>query len=142
MYKLQLEFSVALIGSIDNRDQNELWHKRMGHLHYGALRILKNTVIGALELSTKKGEVCRGCVLGKYAKATFPRSNDRAKGALELINFDICGPMSTTALSGAKYFATFIDDYSRKTWIYFLKTKYEVFNRFKDFKALVENSTG
>ena len=49
--------------------------------------------------------------------------------------------MSTTTLSGAKYFATFIDDYSRKTWIYFLKTKDEVFDQFKEFKALVENST-
>ena len=50
--------------------------------------------------------------------------------------------MSTTALSGAKYFSTFIDDHSRKTWIYFLKTKDEVFERFKEFKALVENLTG
>ena len=50
--------------------------------------------------------------------------------------------MSTNALSGAKYFVTFIDDNSRKTWIYFLKTKDEVFERFKEFKALVENLTG
>jgi transposase InsO family protein len=33
----------------------------------------------------------------------------------------------------------FIDDYSRKTWVYFLKSKYEVFNKFKEFKALIEN---
>ena len=39
------------------------------------------------------------------------------------------------------YFTTFIDDYSRKTWIYFLKKKDEVFSKFKEFKALVENST-
>ena len=137
LYKLQLESPVALIDSTDDRDPNELWHRRMGHLHHGALRILKNTVIGAPELSTKKDEVCRGCVLGKYAKAAFPRSNNRAKGVLELIHSDICGPMSTTTLSGAKYFSTFIDDHSRKTWIYFLKTKDEVFERFKEFKKLV-----
>ena len=80
LYKLQLESPVALIGSTDDRDLNELWHKRMGHLHHGALGILKNTVIAlAPELSTKKDEVCRGCVLGKYAKAAFPRSSSRAK---------------------------------------------------------------
>ena len=45
-------------------------------------------------------------------------------------------------LSGAEYFVTFTDDHSRKTWIYFLKTRDEVFNRFKEFKALVENLTG
>ena len=54
---------------------------------------------------------------------------------------DICGPMSTRALSGDEYCVTFIDDHSRKTWIYFLKTKDEVFDRFKEFKALVENLT-
>ena len=50
--------------------------------------------------------------------------------------------MSTKALSGAEYFLTFIDDHSRKIWIYFLKTKDEVFCQFKEFKALVENLTG
>ena len=115
LYKLQLESPVALIGSIDDKDLNELWHRRMGHLHHGTLGILLNTVIGAPELSIKKDDVCRGCVLGKYAKAALPRSSNRAKGVLELIHFDICSPMSTTTLSGAKYFATFIDDYSRKT---------------------------
>ena len=47
--------------------------------------------------------------------------------------------MQTTSLSGYVYYASFIDDYSRKTWIYFLKKKDEVFERFKEFKALVEN---
>ena len=59
-----------------------------------------------------------------------------------LIYSDIYEPMYTGALNGAEYFVTFIDDHSRKTWIYFLKTKDEVFDRFKEFKALVENLTG
>jgi transposase InsO family protein len=52
---------------------------------------------------------------------------------------DVCGPMKTTSLSGYVYYVSFIDDFSRKTWIYFLKTKSEVFSKFKEFKALVEN---
>ena len=47
--------------------------------------------------------------------------------------------MQTTSLSGYLYYVSFIDDYSRKTWIYFLKKKDEVFERFKEFKAHVEN---
>ena len=39
------------------------------------------------------------------------------------------------------YYVSFIDDFSRKTWIYFLRKKSEVFGRFKEFKALVENQT-
>ena len=50
--------------------------------------------------------------------------------------------MSTNALKGGKYFVTFIDDHSRKTWIYFPMTKDEVFEKFKEFKALVENMMG
>ena len=47
--------------------------------------------------------------------------------------------MSSTSLSGFEYYITFIEDYSRKTWIYFLKAKNEVFEKFKELKALIEN---
>ena len=50
--------------------------------------------------------------------------------------------MSTRSIGGSEDFVTFIDDHSRKTWIYFLKTKDEVFDRFREFTALVENLTG
>ena len=69
----------------------------------------------------------------------FRRVKQKTKGTLELIHSDVCGPMSSTSLSGFEYYITFIDDYSRKTWIYFLKAKSEVFEKFKEFKALIEN---
>ena len=47
--------------------------------------------------------------------------------------------MPSISLSGYEYYVTFIDDYSRKTWIHFLKNKSEVFRKFKEFKALIEN---
>ena len=83
-----------------------------------------------------------GCILGKYAKPIFPKSDNKARGVLGLIHLDICGPISTNALSSGEYFVTFIDDHSRKTWIYFLKTKDEVFYQFREFKSLVENMIG
>jgi transposase InsO family protein len=49
--------------------------------------------------------------------------------------------MNTTSITGAKYFLLFIDDYSRKMWLYFLKLKSEVFNEFQEFKALVEKES-
>jgi hypothetical protein len=55
-----------------------------------------------------------------------------------VVHSDVCGPMSTASLSGYVYYLSFIDDYSRKTWIYLLKEKNEVFGKFKEFKALVE----
>ena len=47
----------------------------------------------------------------------------------------------SNSLSGYAYYVYFIDDFSRKTWIYFMKNKYEVFSKFKEFKALIENHT-
>lgn len=106
------------------------------------LRFLRRTVTGVSKLSTKQDDVCRGCALGKYAKAAYSRSNSRVKSVLGLIHSNICRPMSTKTLSGTEYSVTFIDDHSKKTWVYSLKTKDEVFDRFKEFKALVENLTG
>ena len=52
---------------------------------------------------------------------------------------DVCRPMSSSSLSGYVYYVSFIDGFSRNTWIYFLKGKSEVFSNFKEYKALVEN---
>ena len=84
--------------------------------------------------------VCRGCVLGKNSTGSFLKSESRSMGILDLIHFDSCGPMTVTSLGGYNYYVTFIDDHSRKTWIYFLKTKEseKVLKKFKEFKARVE----
>ena len=97
--------------------------------------------IGLLEFGDQHSGVCNGCALGKNDKRPFQSSDSNANGILDLLHSDLCGPMLVTTLSGFSYFVTFIDDYSRKTWIYFLKTmeSYEVLDKFKEFKALMEN---
>jgi len=72
-------------------------------------------------------------------KNLFPSSDSKAKGILDIIHSDVCGPMVATSLSEYVYYVTFIDDYSRKSWIYCLKAKDEVLSKFKEFKAVVEN---
>ena len=64
----------------------------------------------------------------------------RVKEPLQLIHSDICGPLETP-LSHAFYFLTFIDDFTHKTWVYFLKYKSETFSKFQEFKSLVENES-
>jgi hypothetical protein len=86
--------------------------------------------------------VCRGCALSKNSKATFPSNELRSKGILDLIHLDVSGPMSVASMQGELYYVTFMDDFSRKTWIFFIKTKDEVFSQFREFKAQVENQTG
>ena len=78
---------------------------------------------------------------GKNTKKTFPSSESKAKGILEIIHSDVCGPLSSSSLSGYVYYVSFIDDFSRKTWVYFMENKDEVFSKFKEFKALIKNHT-
>jgi hypothetical protein len=70
--------------------------------------------------------VCKGRVLDKHVKATFPSNEHRLREILDLIHLDVCGPMSLASLLGGIYYVSFIDDSSRKSWIYFMKTKDEV----------------
>jgi hypothetical protein len=74
--------------------------------------------------------MCRGCALGKNAKDDFPRSESRSKGILDLINSNVRGSMSVASMQGVSYYVTCIDDFSRKTWIFFMKNKDEVFIQF------------
>ena len=60
---------------------------------------------------------------------------------MEIIHSDVCGPMSSNSLSRYAYYNSFIDYFYTKTWVYFMKNKDEVFSKFKEFKALIENHT-
>jgi hypothetical protein len=66
-------------------------------------------------------------------------SATREKGILEYIHNDVFGPMPCPSLGKFTYYVSFVDDFLRNTWIFFLLNKYEVFSEFKEFKALVEN---
>ena len=108
-------------------------------MHYIALSLASKAVKGLPKIRTKHEGIYKGCAKGKNIKKTFPNSESKAKGILEVIHSDVCGPMSSSSLSGYVYYVSFIDDFSRKTWIYLLKRKDELFSKFKEFKALVEN---
>ena len=61
---------------------------------------------------------------------------------LELVHMDVCGPMSTQAKGGYEYFITFTDNYSRYGYVYLMRRKSETFEKFKEFRAEVENQSG
>jgi hypothetical protein len=78
-----------------------------------------------------------------HQRTSFPTDvATRASQLLKIVHTDVCGPMKTTSHGGARYFLTFIDDFSRKTHVYLLKAKGEAFEKFKQYKALVENEIG
>jgi hypothetical protein len=134
LYKLLGQNAQALVH--DELNPSELWHRRYAHLHYQAFPSLKQMVVGIPELQSVHEGVCRGCALGKNIKKPFPSSENRSKEILDLIHSDVCGPMPVKSLGGSLYYVTFIDDFSRKTWMYLIKTKDEVFGKFQEFKAM------
>ncbi|PNY07765.1 putative copia-type polyprotein [Trifolium pratense] len=121
-------------------DPSWLWHYRFGHLNFNGLRVLqqKEMVKGLPQIETPS-HVCEECLIAKQHRNSFPQESTwRASHVLQLVHSDICGPMNPTSNSNKRYFITFTDDFSRKTWVYFLKEKSEALEMFRKFKARVE----
>jgi hypothetical protein len=76
--------------------------------------------------------------IGEHHQESFLKER-HASQPLVVVHSDICRPMTTQSLGGAKYFLTFTNDFSHLTWIYIVQSKDDVFGKFKDFKLLVEN---
>ncbi|KAA0037569.1 gag/pol protein [Cucumis melo var. makuwa] len=75
-------------------------------------------------------------------KRSFTGKSLRAKTPLELVHSDLCGPMNVKARGGYKHFINFIDDYSRYDHVYLIQNKSGFFEKFKEYKAEVENESG
>ena len=136
LYKLKGHLETTLVHETTRSSQ--IWHERLAHINYKALPYVSKVVIGLPDMNIDHEETCKGCVRGNNIKNPFPKSVTKTKGTLELIHYDVCGPIPSTYLRRYEYYITFIDDYSRNTWIYFLNTKTEVFGKFKEFKALID----
>ena len=74
MYRFVFEAGRAFACSTSSREMCELWHRRLGHLHHGALSQGRDFTTGIPDFSIEHDDVCRGCALGKYTKAPFSSS--------------------------------------------------------------------
>jgi hypothetical protein len=127
-----------------SNDISRLWHEIFVHLNYNYLHQLnkENMVEGLPAINFTSG-VCQGCILGKHPEKKFDKGKEhRDSSPLGLIHSDITGPFPQPSISKARYVLTFIDDFSRFTWVFFLKLKSEVFECLIEFKALAKNDSG
>jgi len=68
--------------------------------------------------------MCEACIEGKHQRTYFPKDEaTRASKLLELVHSDVCGPIKTTSRGGARYFITFINDFSEKNSCLSLKNE-------------------
>ncbi|CAI7899512.1 unnamed protein product [Closterium sp. NIES-53] len=86
---------------------------------------------------------CPDCTTGKLQRTSFPTSTTRASTSLELVHTDVCGPMQTPDREkGSKSFITFLDDFSRLSWVTLVKIKDEVAKVFKRWIRYAEREAG
>eukprot|EP00253_Pinus_taeda_P007037 PITA_07037 len=123
-------------------EDTTLRHHRLRHMSEKGMQILhsRNLLPGLKHVDLK---FCENCVYGKHKRVRFLRVGKEKKSEkLELVHTDVWGPAQVLSLGGSHYYVTFIDDATRKTKIYCIRNKSNVFDTFKKWKALVENETG
>ena len=117
-----------------------LWHSRLGHMSVkGMEQLALFGYLPSLKFSDLKK--CEFCLYGRQVQIPHKRASNQKLQLLELVHTDVC-EMPTVSLGGAKYILSFIDDATRKVWVYTLKRKSDTFTTFTKFVALVENETG
>ncbi|GJT41679.1 putative ribonuclease H-like domain-containing protein [Tanacetum coccineum] len=111
-----------------SKSKSWLWHRRLNHLNFGTINDLarKDLVRGLPRLKFEKDHLCSACQLGKSKKFSHrPKSENTNMEVLHTLHMDLCGPMRVQSIKGKKYILVIVDDYSRFTWVKFLRSKDE-----------------
>ena len=98
-----------------------------------------NIVEGLPKLNTQTDAICEACAKGKQIKSSFNSKTEVSTSRpLELLHMDLFIPISTTSLNGKYYGYVIMDNYSRYTWVHFLRSKNEAFQHFIKFRKVVQ----
>ncbi len=136
-YFKELQIPVASVAN--SKTSPTVWHQRLGHVPFSKFTHIP--CVSNLSLRNRNF-CCDACHRAKQTRKMFSLSLNQSENAFDLVHMDVWGPYKTASLSGAHYFLTIVDDFSRCTWIYLLKRKSEVHIHFEFFHALVKNQFG
>ncbi|KAI3665286.1 hypothetical protein L6452_43910 [Arctium lappa] len=124
---LKADKEVCLLSKA-SAEQSWLWHRRLSHLNFKNINklVLGGHVKGMPDLKFAKEHLCAACEKGKMKKASHkPKAIPSTSRSLELIHMDLCGPMRVQSINHKKYVLVMVDDFSRYTWVQFLRSKDE-----------------
>ncbi|GJX96077.1 retrovirus-related pol polyprotein from transposon TNT 1-94 [Tanacetum coccineum] len=113
-----------------------LWHQRLSHLNFDTINDLarNDLVTGLPKFKYHKEHLCPSCEQGKSKRASHPpKPVPNSKQRLHLLHMDLCGPMRIASINGKRYVLVIVDDYSRYTWVVFLRSKDEAPEEIKNF---------
>lgn len=112
------------------------WHNQLGHLSFQSMKFLFPNLCQSLSLEEMLCEVCQ---LSKHVRHSYPLSiHNKSSFPFHLLHSGVWEPSPTTSLFRFRYFVTFVDDYSKCTWVYLMKTKDEVCNIFQKFHKMIQ----
>jgi len=113
-------------------------HSRLGHASSPVVKsVLSRHKLSFSSESNNSGVICYACQMAKSHQLPYPKSNSVSSKPFELVFTDVWGP-APTSVGRHSYYISFIDDFSKFTWIYLLHFKSEVFQCFRDFQNMVE----
>ena len=141
LYKINVVQSAKLSYVGSSSDLNT-WHRRMGHRSIGDVkRLFSENLVDGIKITQQNFvEDCEICLKGKQARLPFPKKSMlRSKKILDLVHTDLCGPINIKTPSGNKYLLTLIDDFSRFTYVYFLRNKSQTLSKLQEYFELVKN---
>ncbi|CAL8990667.1 unnamed protein product, partial [Prunus brigantina] len=121
--------AVTEAADADSTDTTRLWHMRLGHAGEKALQgLVKQGLLKGAKAC--KLEFCEHCVLGKQTRVKFGTAIHHTKDILDYVHTDVWGPSKNASWGGSHYFVSFVDDFSRRIWVYTMKRKDEVLKIF------------
>ncbi|XP_056859992.1 uncharacterized protein LOC130508478 [Raphanus sativus] len=123
----------------------DLWHRKLGHMNTNGLSRLVNAEVvrGVPELEKQTDTVCGGCCQGKQVKVQHKQISEiRSKKVLELVHMDLMGPITPNSIAGRRYIFVLVDDFSRYTWVDFLKNKSDALDSFRILALQLKQEKG
>nr|GFA14016.1 Gag-Pol polyprotein [Tanacetum cinerariifolium] len=123
--------------------QSWLWHQRLSHLNFATINnLVKNNLVqGFPKMKFEKDHLCSTCEQGKiHQKHHKSKTTFASNKPLYLLHMDLCGPMRVQSINGKRYVLVVVDDYSRYTWVFFIRSKDEASKKEKakgDIKVFV-----
>ncbi|KAJ9561171.1 hypothetical protein OSB04_006331 [Centaurea solstitialis] len=110
------------------KGESWLWHRRFSHQNFSDISKLANggLVKGLPKLTFDRDSLCPACQMGKMKRSSHKsKTESSCQSPLEMLHMDLCGPMRIQSISGKKYILVMVDEYSRYTWLEFLRMKSE-----------------
>ncbi|KAJ9567614.1 LOW QUALITY PROTEIN: hypothetical protein OSB04_003580 [Centaurea solstitialis] len=124
--------------------ESSLWHRRMCHMNFKNMNLLvKNNLVRGLPAKEFScDDHCVACLKGKQHKNSHKSKKvNTISSPLQLLHMDLFGPTNVMSIGKKSYCLVIVDDYSRFTWVYFLRIKDETSGLIKPFVTRVENKT-